>query len=257
MGELSWRAAGLTDVGCVRTENQDNYFLSRDNCLLVVADGMGGAEGGATASQLTVDTLSESWDPELANGSNTEAIRAWLEETIQKANTKVREAAKQSKDAKNMGTTVVVGVQAANDELHIAHVGDSRAYVIREGKAQLLTNDHSVVFEMYKKGQLSYEQCRSSPWRNLITRCVGHDDEVKSDYISIKLQPGDIVILATDGLSGQFDDDQLVELIGARQEAEPICKELVSKTLESGAPDNVTVIASSYVAACVDSSSAN
>jgi protein phosphatase len=251
MTRISWRTAGLTDCGLVRTENQDNFFISPDQRLFVVADGMGGEQGGATASRIAVETMSAAW----ASGAPTSQFSAWLTETIKKANKKVAEAAVESKSAKSMGTTVVAGIQSDEGVIYIAHVGDSRAYLVRNKEAKLITNDHSVVWEMYQKGQLSQDQCRTSPWRHLITRCLGHEQDVEVDCTSLELEIGDWVIMATDGLSTVIDDARLAELIGDSSEPEPLCKELVAKTLDAGAPDNVTIIATNYIPVSVETQS--
>jgi protein phosphatase len=245
MNKLSCRAAGLTDCGCVRSENQDNFFISDDSGLLVVADGMGGTEGGAVASQMTVDTIRQCWDKQLAKDGNEAAIHDWLKESIGKANSLVREAAKRSDLNSKMGTTIVAAVHAGN-QVYIGHVGDSRAYLIRNGEAKLLTTDHSVVMEMYVRGQLTYKQCRDSVWKNLITRCVGHDEEIMVDCVSISVLPDDVILLATDGLSGTIEDDEIAKIIGSDHDTVLICKDLVARTLELGAQDNVTVVAKSF-----------
>jgi protein phosphatase len=140
----------------------------------------------------------------------------------------------------------VVAVQSDDNHLHIAHVGDSRAYLVREGKPVLLTQDHSVVQEMVRAGRLTEEQARINPYKNLITRCLGHDDKVEIDQTPVELKPEDWIVLCTDGLPTVLRDEQIGEVVEGVTEPESACDELVKHTIDGGAPDNVTVVAVRY-----------
>ena len=244
MNTITWRVAGLTDRGAVRSHNEDNYTISKDNRVFVVADGMGGTENGALASKLAVQELENYHKTNKLNLTDAAALKTWLTESILKANQVVVQT--QAETKQKMGTTIVAAVQSDNNILHIAHVGDSRAYLVRDGVTEILTSDHSVVMEMVKIGRLSKEQSKKSPFRHLITRCLGHDPEVISDYLALEVKPGDLIILATDGLSAVIDEEQIAGLIESHKEPEQACKKLVEETLALGAPDNVTVIAIHY-----------
>jgi serine/threonine protein phosphatase PrpC len=246
MLSLEWRVAAATDTGCKRSENQDNYWVSPDNRVFVVADGMGGERGGATASLLTVKAVEKLWNEEKPDGSQAELIEQWLIQAVSSANSSVWATSAADPAVHGMGTTIVVAVQSDDAHLYIAHVGDSRAYMIREGKAIVLTQDHSVVMELLLQGKISQEQYRTSPFRNYITRCIGHNNKVEIDKTPVEVQANDRIILCTDGLPTVLQDED-IGAIGQRYDvADEICKQLVDETLLGGAPDNVTVVVICY-----------
>jgi len=145
-----------------------------------------------------------------------------------------------------MGTTVVVAVQGEDNYMEIAHVGDSRAYLLRDGKPTLLTNDHSVVQEMVRAGRLTEEQARINPYKNLITRCLGHEEKVEVDQTPVELKRGDWIVLCSDGLPTVLRDEQICDVVSTTHEPDGVCEELVKLTLDGGAPDNVTVVVVNY-----------
>lgn len=240
---LKWRVAAVTDPGCQRQKNEDNYFVSPDERVFAVADGMGGALGGARASKLTVEAIESLWKSKPPHISDKEAIRQWLIEAVSAANRSVFHVAEQDASVRGMGTTVVVAVQSDDNYMQIAHVGDSRAYLVRGGKPVLLTQDHSVVQEMVRAGRLTEEQARINPYKNLITRCLGHDDKVEIDQTPVEIRPNDWIVLCTDGLPTVLRDEQIGEAVENLDEPQRACEELVRQTLDGGAPDNVTVVA--------------
>ncbi len=248
MKKLTWHAAGQSDPGLVRSENQDNFSISPDMRMFVVADGMGGTEGGALASKLAVEELASFRERSEPNLADPDSLKGWLAKSIACANARVVVTAESSSKTKRMGTTIVAAVQSDDGMLHIAHVGDSRAYLVRDGAASLLTNDHSVVMEMYQRGQLTMSQLQTSPFKHLITRCLGHDPDVACDYTSLNAQPGDWIILASDGLPAVVDEEQLATIIASSADPKQACSSLVEQTLAGGAPDNVTVLVISYEA---------
>jgi len=244
---LKWHVAAKTDAGCQRQRNEDNYYVSPDQRLFVVADGMGGAAGGAKASKLAVEILEQEWTKNPPSGHSAEILRKWLIQAVNKANEAIFDERESSALVKGMGTTVVVGVQADDNKLEIAHVGDSRAYLLREDKAVLLTNDHSVVQEMVRAGRLTEAQARTNPYKNLITRCLGHEKKVEIDQIPVELKPKDWVVLCSDGLSTVLLDDQICDIVSKKAEPKLVCEELVQQTIDGGAPDNVTVVVVHYL----------
>ncbi len=243
---LKWTVAALTDRGAKRTDNQDNFLVSDDNRIFVVADGMGGALGGATASRLTVEAIGKLWEQDPVDLADDEAINRWLFDAINTANENVFAYSNEHPSVRGMGTTVVVGVQAEGGKIHIAHVGDSRAYLVRKGAATLLTQDHSLVMELYKTGQINEQQMKDSPFKSYITRCVGHKNKLEVDQSPRELEPGDYIILCTDGLTAVLHDEEIGEVIESTPEPATACNELVRRTLEGGAPDNVTVLVIRY-----------
>lgn len=244
---LKWRVASKTHEGKQRPKNEDNCYVSPDERVFVVADGMGGALGGARASKLTVDAIAQLWTDRRPHNTDTEAIRQWLQDAVLLANRSVFSVSEQDASVRGMGTTVVVAVQTDDNKLLIAHVGDSRAYLVREGKPVLLTQDHSVVQEMVRAGRLTEEQARINPYKNLITRCLGHDDKVEIDHTPVEVKPEDWIVLCTDGLPTVLRDEQISGVVENQQDPEEVCGELVNQTLDGGAPDNVTVVVIRYL----------
>ncbi len=244
---LKWRAAARTDAGCQRQRNEDNYYVSPDNRVFAVADGMGGAVGGAKASKLAVEAIEKRWKDLPPPVSDRDSIQKWLLETVNLANQTVWQQAEEDSSVRGMGTTVVVAVQADGNILEIAHVGDSRAYLLRDGKPVLLTNDHSVVQEMVRAGRLTEEQARINPYKNLITRCLGHEEKVEIDQTPVEVKPKDWVVLCSDGLPTVLRDEQICDVVGKKHEPDVVCEELVKQTLDGGAPDNVTVVVIQYL----------
>lgn len=243
---LKWHVAAKTHEGKARPKNEDNYFVSPDERVFVVADGMGGALGGARASKLTVEAIEQLWRDRRPHTSDRESIKQWLQDAVSLANRSVYTVAEQDASVRGMGTTVVVAVQADDNHMQIAHVGDSRAYLVRDGKPVLLTQDHSVVQEMVRAGRLTEEQARINPYKNLITRCLGHDDKVEIDQTPVELRPDDWIVLCTDGLPTVLRDEQISGVVDIVDSPEGACGELVNQTLDGGAPDNVTVVVVRY-----------
>lgn len=240
--KLTWRSAGLTDRGKVRSDNQDNFYISEDSRVFVVADGVGGSVGGALASKLAVETVEDKWNRSKKDGMPPSEIQAWMGAAVAEANQRMRDAACENKSLEGMGTTIVMAIIDDDGRLHVGHAGDSRASMVRDGKTKTLTIDHSVVMEMHIKGQLSLEQCRNNPYRHLITRCLGHDDEVEIDYGTHEVESGDYIVLASDGLADVMLEDDIGDLVDKCIDADMACDMLLQKVLMLGAPDNVTIV---------------
>ncbi len=243
---LKWRSAALTDVGCQRQKNEDNFYISSDERVFVVADGMGGALGGAKASSLAIEAIESKFKVQPPTYDNTEIVKQWIEDAISDANREIFYQSEHDASYKGMGTTVVVGVQITDNSLLIGHVGDSRAYLIHDKKHKLLTNDHSVVQEMVRAGRLTEEQARINPYKNLITRCLGHDEKVEIDFNPVSLEPNDWIVICSDGLTAVLLDDQIARIVSRSNDPQKLAKELVDETRAGGAPDNVTVIVVCY-----------
>jgi serine/threonine protein phosphatase PrpC len=241
-----YKRQARTDAGCQRQRNEDNYYVSPDNRVFAVADGMGGAVGGAKASKLAVEAIEKRWKELPPPASDRESIQKWLLETVTLANQSVWHEAEEDSTVRGMGTTVVVAVQGEDNYMEIAHVGDSRAYLLRDGKPTLLTNDHSVVQEMVRAGRLTEEQARINPYKNLITRCLGHEEKVEVDQTPVELKRGDWIVLCSDGLPTVLRDEQICDVVSTTHEPDGVCEELVKLTLDGGAPDNVTVVVVNY-----------
>jgi len=246
MSKLAWSVASITDRGLIRRDNQDNYFVSEDKRLFVVADGMGGVKGGAEASRLAVEAVRQAWIDNPPQFDDHDKIELWLRDAVGKANDSVCDAADLINSESRMGTTIVVALQADGNKVHIAHVGDSRAYLLKDGALEALTNDHSMVYEMMQHGQLTWQQCKDSVWRSVLTRCIGHERGVAVDQSVVDLLSGEWVVLCSDGLCGFVTDEKIAETIADCSTAEEACSKLMLCSMEVGAPDNVTVVAINY-----------
>ena len=207
---------------------------------------MGGMRGGSRASHLAVKAVEELWEQSQPDDKNPVEVQAWLVDAVAKANERVFQAAAADPKVKDMGTTIVAAIHCKSGELQIAHVGDSRAYLIRDNKTVVLTQDHSVVMEMLVQGKMSEEQLRNSPFRHYLTRCVGHKSKVEIDKTPAELKPGDWLILSSDGLSTVLQEGAIDDISLNVETPQDLCAKLLEATLEGGAPDNVTIIAVRY-----------
>lgn len=242
-GLLKVRMAMRSDVGRVRSENQD-FAIVADGSesgtgkghLMVVADGMGGHKGGATASKLAASTIKERYLA--AEGGDVTAI---LADAINQANAVIYQQAAENEDLEGMGTTTSALV-IREGRAWIGHVGDSRIYRIREREIEQITDDHSLVATMVREGLLSAEEAETHPRRNVLQRSMGVSSEVEADVAGpFDLVPGDRFILCSDGLHGLVSADEISEVV-LGDEIEPAADRLVELALDRGAPDNVTVI---------------
>jgi serine/threonine protein phosphatase PrpC len=236
--EASIQLASGSSVGQVRAANEDSCgtFLRTDGTrLLVVADGMGGARGGATASQTALSIIAERFE-----SSDALEPEVMLEGAVQAANARVFEMAQEDPELEGMGTTVVAFL--LDDELRgtIAHVGDSRAYRYRRGHLEPITTDHSVVAEMQKRGLLSAEEAAVHPRRNEILRAVGVLPEVEVEVAAVDIAAGDRFLLCSDGLCGVVADDEMAAVVQTDAPARAVT-ELIRIANERGGPDNITV----------------
>lgn len=230
-------SCAVTDIGRKRERNEDQFLLDDERSLFAVADGMGGHLGGEQASQLAVATLSEVL---AAASPPAPAVAESLRFAIRQANRRVFEAAQTDFAGAEIGTTTVA-MRIVDGRAAIAHVGDSRAYLLRGGTIQQITDDHSFVWEQVRLGLITPEQARRHPHRNWILRSVGHREEVEVDVQEVQLRAGDRLLLCSDGLSGPVDDAELLALAGAGAPDEAAAM-LVDLANERGGEDNITVL---------------
>ena len=230
-----------TDTGIVRRSNQDFLFASDQPVgplpnLFIVADGMGGHKAGDFASRYVVEHMKE-------NIENSDAVSPVmvLRKALEKTNLGLYEESMEDPEREGMGSTLVAAT-IEDDMMYVANVGDSRLYLLRDSLAQI-TRDHSLVEELVEAGAITKEQARLHPQKNVITRALGSEAEVRPDYFEFTLQPGDILLLCSDGLSNMVTDLEMLEYAKEYQDPELICRALMSKALIRGARDNVTVVA--------------
>src|SRR5882757_112567 len=247
---MNVKAYGLTDVGRQRQHNEDSFLVEDEAKLFLVADGMGGHAAGEIASRIAVDSISEfivhtkeddgTW-PHAYDEHYTRTTNR-LMAALRMANTRVLEAMRKDAKLRGMGTTVVAAM-ADDGKISVAHVGDSRAYMIRDGKISRITNDHSWVYEQVQAGMLTEAEAEKHPLRNVITRALGGALSVTPDASEIDSKPGDVYLLCSDGLTGMVPEEQILELVTANSDdLEQACRELIDTANERGGLDNVTAI---------------
>jgi serine/threonine protein phosphatase PrpC len=228
-------AFGISDPGCVRANNEDSYLVADDLGLYVVADGMGGAQGGERASQLAVDTV-ETVIRRSRRSSGADLIRA-----VTKANERVLAAASSDANLRGMGTTLTAALRVGS-ELLIAHVGDSRAYVFQRDRLFPITEDQTWVHDVGRPLGLTEEALKVHPMRHVLTMAVGVNANVDVRPYVVALEPGAQFLLCSDGLHGLVSDKQIAEILSEPNTLEGKCKNLVSAAKLAGGPDNITVV---------------
>jgi protein phosphatase len=231
--------AGNTDVGVVRSGNEDSFLLDCAKGLFIVADGMGGHAAGEVASEMAVHIVAKELGSlrGLSDGEAAARMRA----AIRKANAAIFDRTLAEHDKRGMGTTATVMVLFSRRYL-IGQVGDSRAYLLREGELLQLTKDHSYVQEQVDAGLLTPEQARTHPYSNVITRCVGANEDVAPDVYFGNLEQGDVVLLASDGLTGMLEDNQIATIMGAEENPEGAVNKMIADANRRGGLDNITAI---------------
>ena len=235
----------MTDIGLVRKENQDAYAVSQEtptgHTIVVVCDGMGGSAGGKLASTIAVETFVRELQKVLTAEMTAEQLKEASSYAVALANGAVGQAAEENLEYRNMGTTLVSAVTCGEDVV-LTNVGDSRAYHISEGGIRRITKDHSLVERMVDQGEITAEEARYHPSRNLITRALGLDTDAQCDKYLGPLGAGEYILLCTDGLSGTVtDQEMLFEVIHGGENA--TCLErLLAIAKRQGAPDNVTAV---------------
>ena len=231
-----------TDIGLVRSENQDSsaYGIISSDCVwAVICDGMGGVKGGKTASSIAVNCISESIERDYKEAMSAEELADILIKAVSNANLSVYKAAIDEPDLAGMGTTCEL-VFIRGGVAHVVHVGDSRAYSVREGKILQITEDHSLVQEMVRRGELTPDQAMRHPNKNLITRALGVAHDVNIDYIEVEFAEGDIILICSDGLSNFVSRADIVRTL-SESKGELMIDTLVETAKRNGGHDNITV----------------
>jgi PPM family protein phosphatase len=257
---------GKTDLGRARDHNEDRFLvadLTRKTAslqpevrqhdigprgtLLVVADGMGGAAAGEVASEMATDTiyshLVKTWNEEHEVTPQRFAYR--LKEAVEVANASIHAHAKAHPEVRGMGTTTTAA-GLLNDHLYLTQVGDSRAYLIRGGTAHQITKDQSLMQRLVEAGELTEEEAAQSERRNIILQALGPDPKVKVDLTHQEVRRGDVLVLCSDGLSGQVKKEEIAEVVSTTRELSAVCDRLIAMANERGGPDNITVVVARF-----------
>lgn len=237
------KISAKTDVGMVRSNNQDSYSagdLTSEVTWAVVCDGMGGANGGNVASETAVKVISDKLTSGYHIGMNDNSVKNLIVSAIEAANMTLFSMARNNEELSGMGTTVVLAVRNT-DTLYISNVGDSRIYIVSDSGITQVTTDHSVVQIMLDRGEISPEEAKDHPKKNVITRALGVDPDVRIDYSQEQLNENDIVLLCTDGLTNYVDDETILEICRTEDKYK-IADKLVELANENGGGDNVTVV---------------
>lgn len=242
----------MTDVGCTREHNEDDFYLSEgDEALCVVADGMGGHRSGEVASAMAIRVICEYYRETTVDGNGDEVLvqgdhqmrldEYRLVKAVRTANRAVFEAASSSELYRGMGTTIVSGFFTERG-VYLAHIGDSRVYRYREGKLEQQTEDHSLANEYVRMGILRAEDVEHFPYKNVITRACGLTDEVEVDVSYRETQPGDLFLFCSDGLSDMVNDREIAAAIAAESDLESLARNLIDRANNNGGADNITVL---------------
>lgn len=237
-----------TDRGKVRQHNEDNgggFLNDHSQLLAVVADGMGGHQAGDVASQMTIDQLESHWSNVSDLGENPEKTELWLKETIQDINHSIFLYSNENQECQGMGTTLVLAV-CQNEYVTVANIGDSRCYLLNHKGLTQITDDHSLVNELVKSGQISKEDAEHHPRKNVLMRALGTEGNVKVDVKTLIWEQGDMLLLCSDGLTNKVTDQELAETLIKETSLEEKAFHLIGKANESGGDDNITVVLVRY-----------
>ncbi len=234
-----------TDKGIRRSNNEDAFFVMKEDRVFIVADGVGGNSSGEIASRTTVNSVANFVEEHPVEVLKTEdEIRNYFLDCISDANRRVRDVARWHKLNRGMATTVVAAFVPYNREnsLYIVNVGDSRAYVLRENSLEQITEDHTYVNTLVKAGIITKAEAMERDDKNMITRAIGADDVVEADFFSVKIRKGDIVLICTDGLYSEVTEPELIAHLTQDKSMSEICAELVETANLNGGSDNITAI---------------
>ncbi len=246
---MKLEASAWTDAGPVRENNEDSFLVDEDAGLFVVADGMGGHAAGEVASRVAVDTLREllhgGSDPDETRLDRdvrdpADVLRERLRYAMNQASARIRREAMDNPIYTGMGTTVCV-LLVEGDAAHVAHVGDSRVYLLRDGRISRLTRDHTVVQQEIDAGRLTPEMARVVAHRNYLTQSVGYHGPVEPDTATRVILPGDVFLLCSDGLTDPLDDPKIADIC-MKTDAHDLAETLVNAAIAGGGEDNITVV---------------
>jgi protein phosphatase len=237
----------LTDQGRVRSHNEDSggiYYNDYGQFLAVIADGMGGHKAGDVASQMATRQLQEKWQDSI-QFSSAEEIEEWLYLVVSQINTAIYEHAQHHEECQGMGTTIEVAI-CMKDFVTIAHIGDSRSYLLNEEGFNQIAEDHSLVNALVQSGQITKDEAHEHPRRNVVLKALGTEEQVVPDVRSISVDEGNKLLLCTDGLTDKMTDDELAEVIQTNKEMKESGQALIDVANDRGGEDNISLIIIQY-----------
>ena len=239
---------GITDKGRMRDKNEDNFYYDQELGFMIIADGMGGHRKGELASEMAVKSVYEKYKEMVLNRIIPEINQSYLAETnmlikaFDYANSLIWQYSCEHEEAKGMGTTLTAVVFHNENMFSVVHVGDSRAYLIRDKEIIQLTEDDSFVMEEYRKGRISLEDTRRFLYRNILTKAIGIKEQIDYFVYEQRLRDGDIVILATDGFTKAVEEKEVVEIINSNKFSFELCQKLVELANAKDGSDNITLV---------------
>lgn len=234
-----------THPGKVRKNNEDYFYIPEKpddvQRIIIVADGMGGHNAGDVASFIGVNSVIDSIKRMMNDHKSVMSVKDMVYLSLSSANSEIYRMSQSDEKYQGMGTTMTMTMFDENEAV-IGHVGDSRAYLLRENKLQQLTQDHSLVEELVKNGSITKDEAMHHPQKHIITRAIGTEEKVKIDIIKIEIKSDDLILLCSDGLSNYLDNDEIESVLKAGDTCSGVSKELVNMAVERGGNDNITVI---------------
>lgn len=235
------KAVKIHEIGCVRKNNEDAFLIMPEESFCVVADGMGGHNAGEIASRIAVEQLKEQAMALNSVSDNNNDFQKWMIEAVKQANREVYEVSLKAEGTQGMGTTVTALLIRGNKAI-IGHVGDSRIYLWRNKTLSLLSEDHSMVNELVRLGELSEENARNHPHRNVLSRALGVESEIIVDCYQLEVQMNDVFLLCTDGFSNEVEEEEIAAEFSVPGSLEEHLANLKRIVLKRGAPDNFTAV---------------
>jgi len=240
---INTSVASLSDRGRIRGYNEDACFIDTERCLFIVSDGMGGAQAGDVASKIVVDVLPKMLEKEIgiAVKTNPNNIKAVLRKTITELSHILYTESKTKIGLKGMGATIVLAY-IQNGKAYIAHVGDSRAYLLRSRLLKQLTRDHSIINILLRSGEITKKEAKVHPAKGQLSQYVGMEQKVYPDLRFINLESGDRLLLCTDGLTGMLSNKTIAQILIKNADPRSTCNELIQAANNAGGKDNITVV---------------
>ncbi|WP_102346985.1 Stp1/IreP family PP2C-type Ser/Thr phosphatase [Bacillus sp. Marseille-P3661] len=234
----------LTDRGKVRSHNEDNggiFLLGSQYALAVVADGMGGHQAGDVASEMTITELEKQWSTKKGIDLSTpDKVESWMKEVVARINTTLYRYAQAHEECQGMGTTIVTAV-ITREFVTVGNIGDSRCYILNNNGFSQVTDDHSLVYELVRSGQISVEDAEHHPRKNVLMRALGTEENVNLDIKTLEWEQNDILLLCSDGLTNKLSSEEIKALLEEDSDVEVKAEQLVARANEAGGEDNITV----------------